>query len=205
MAAETGVGLVCMHAGHLPPRTDPRDPRYDDVMADVIGTVSDLAAAAVRAGVRHDGIVVDPGHDFGKVTVQSLEVTRRLPELVDTGWPVLVALSNKDFIGESLDLPTGERLVGTLAAASVSAWLGARLFRVHNVREVRQALDMVASIRGDRPPAVARRGVHAVDRPWLTAAGGRWCDRVPGAARTPPSSAGRWPGDSTAQPKRPEM
>ncbi len=160
VAAATGAGLVCMHAGHLPPRTDPHNPTYPDVTADVVETVNRLAADALAAGVRADGIVIDPGHDFGKTTVQSLEVTRRLSDLVDTGWPVLVALSNKDFIGETLDRPTGERLIGTLAAASVSAWLGARIFRVHNVAEVRQALDMVASIRGDRPPARAERGIY---------------------------------------------
>lgn len=160
VAAESGVGLVCMHAGHLPPRTDPHNPYYDDVVQDVVATVTSLADQAVTAGVRPDGILIDPGHDFGKTTVQSLEVTRRLHELVATGWPVLVALSNKDFVGETLDRPTGDRLIGTLAAASVSAWLGARVFRVHNVGEVRQTLDMVASIRGDRPPAVAKRGIY---------------------------------------------
>ncbi len=159
VAAASGAGLVCMHAGHLPPRTDPHNPSYDDVVADVIVTVGRLTEAALAAGVRPDGIVVDPGHDFGKTTVQSLEVTRRLGELVDTGWPVLVALSNKDFVGETLDLPTGERTDGTLAAVAVSAWLGARLFRVHDVRRTRQVLDMVASIRGDRPPAAAVRGI----------------------------------------------
>jgi dihydropteroate synthase len=127
---------------------------------DVIETVTRLASDAVAVGVRPDGILIDPGHDFGKITVQSLEVTRRLGELVSTGWPVLVALSNKDFVGETLDLPTDQRLTGTLAATAVSAWLGARVFRVHNVVQARQALDMVASIRGDRPPSVAVRGIH---------------------------------------------
>jgi dihydropteroate synthase len=70
-----------------------------------------------------------------------------------------VSLSNKDFVGETLDLPVGERLVGTLATTAVSAWLGARVFRAHNVRETRQVLDMVASIRGDRPPR-PRLGPH---------------------------------------------
>ena len=73
--------------------------------------------------------------------------------------PVLVALSNKKFIGETLDAATGERLVGTLAATAIAAWQGARVFRAHNVRETRQALDMVASIRGLRPPAVSRRAL----------------------------------------------
>ena len=72
---------------------------------------------------------------------------------------MLVALSNKDFVGETLDLPVDQRLPGTLAATAISAWHGARVFRAHQVRETRQVLDMVASIRGDRPPAVARRGL----------------------------------------------
>jgi dihydropteroate synthase len=79
--------------------------------------------------------------------------------MVQTGWPVLVSLSNKDFVGETLDLPVDQRLTGTLATTAVSAWLGARIFRAHNVKQTRQALDMVSSIRGDRPPAVARRGL----------------------------------------------
>jgi dihydropteroate synthase len=104
-------------------------------------------------------VLVDPGHDFGKNTRHSLEVTRRLPELVATGWPVLVSLSNKDFVGETLDRPVPERLTGTLATTAVCAWLGARVFRAHNVRETRETLDMVSAIRGDREPAVARRGL----------------------------------------------
>ena len=61
-------------------------------------------------------VLIDPAHDFGKNTFHSLEVTRRLGEMVDTGWPVLVSLSNKDFVGETLGLEVGERLTGTLAA-----------------------------------------------------------------------------------------
>ncbi|GAA2755670.1 dihydropteroate synthase [Actinopolymorpha rutila] len=159
VAAEFGTGLVCSHTGGLPPRTDPHRVAYADVVADVVARVTDLAERAVAAGVRRDGIVVDPTHDFGKNTWHSLEVTRRLDELVATGWPVLVALSRKDFIGETLDLPVGERLPGTLAATAVSAWQGARVFRAHDVRETRQVLDLVASIRGDRPPARPRRGL----------------------------------------------
>ncbi|MGI5213227.1 dihydropteroate synthase [Plantactinospora sp. CA-290183] len=159
VAADTGVGLLCSHAGGLPPRTRPHRVAFDDVVADVVGTVSGLAERAVRLGVRPDGILIDPAHDFGKNTRHSLEVTRRLADLTATGWPVLVALSNKDFIGETLDLPVEERLEGTLAATAVSAWLGARVFRAHQVRPTRRVLDMVASIRGDRPPALSRRGL----------------------------------------------
>jgi dihydropteroate synthase len=159
VAAETGVGLVCSHAGGVVPRTDPHRVAYDDVVSSVVSTVVGLAERAVSLGVRRDGIVVDPAHDFAKNTRHSLEVSRRLDELVATGWPVLVALSNKKFIGETLDAATGERLVGTLAATAVAAWQGARIFRAHNVRETREALDVVASIRGWRQPAVSRRAL----------------------------------------------
>ncbi|MFF5051744.1 dihydropteroate synthase [Micromonospora sp. NPDC000663] len=159
VAAQTGAGLVCSHAGGLVPRTRPHRAAFDDVVTDVVATVTGLAEGAVAAGVRPDGILIDPAHDFGKNTRHSLEITRRLDELTGTGWPVLVALSNKDFIGETLDLPVTERLEGTLAATAISAWLGARVFRAHQVAPTRRVLDMVASIRGDRPPAATRRGL----------------------------------------------
>ena len=159
VVAAGGGGLVCSHTGGLGPRTDPHRVAYADALADVRATVTAAAEAAVAAGVRRDGILIDPTHDFGKNTRHSLELTRRLDELVATGWPVLVALSRKDFVGETLDLPPDDRLPGTLAATAISAWHGARVFRAHDVRATRQVLDMVASIRGDRPPAVARRGL----------------------------------------------
>jgi dihydropteroate synthase len=159
VAAEHGAGLVCSHAGGLPPRTEPHRVAYDDVVADVVATVTASAERALAAGVRRDGILVDPAHDFGKNTYHSLEVTRRLDEVVATGWPVLVAVSNKKFLGETLDVDKDNRLEASLAATAVAAWLGGRVFRAHQVRETRRVLDTVASIRGTRPPAVARRAL----------------------------------------------
>ncbi len=159
VAAATGAGLVCAHAGGQQPRTRPHRVAYADVVADVVATVTGLAERAVALGVRRDGVLIDPAHDFGKNTRHSLEVTRRLGELVATGWPVLVSLSRKDFVGETLDLPPDDRLEGTLAATAVSAWLGARVFRAHDVTATRRVLDTVAAIRGTHPPAVARRGL----------------------------------------------
>jgi dihydropteroate synthase len=159
VAAEYGVGLVCSHAGGLAPRTDPFRVAYDDVVADVVGTVTTLADSAVAAGVRRDGILVDGAHDFGKNTYHSLELTRRLDELVATGWPVLAAVSNKKFLGEVLDVDKDGRLEATLAATAICAWHGARVFRAHQVAETRRVLATVAAIRGTRPPAVARRGL----------------------------------------------
>ncbi|MFF8565712.1 dihydropteroate synthase [Streptomyces albidoflavus] len=159
VAARHDVGLVCTHAGGARPRTRPHRVAYEDVVADILDVTVGLAERAVALGVRRDRIMIDPGHDFGKNTRHSLEATRRLGELAATGWPVLVSLSNKDFVGETLDRPVKERLVGTLATTAVSAWLGAQVYRVHEVAETRQVLDMVASIAGHREPAVARRGL----------------------------------------------
>ncbi|MFD8547971.1 dihydropteroate synthase [Streptomyces sp. NPDC059649] len=172
VAARYGVGLVCTHAGGIEPRTRPHRVAYDDVMADILRVTLGLAERAAELGVRRDAILIDPGHDFGKNTRHSLEATRRLDEMTtavpqalgfagagDTPLPVLVSLSNKDFVGETLDRPVKERLLGTLATTAVSAWLGAQVYRVHEVAETRQILDMVSSIAGHRPPAVARRGL----------------------------------------------
>ncbi|MGC5036725.1 MULTISPECIES: dihydropteroate synthase [unclassified Streptomyces] len=159
VAARHGVGLVCTHAGGARPRTRPHRIEYDDVMADILRVTVGLAERALALGVPRESIMIDPGHDFGKNTRHSLEATRRLEEMVATGWPVLVSLSNKDFVGETLDRPVTERLVGTLATTAVSAWLGAQVYRVHEVAETRQVLDMVAAIAGHRVPSVARRGL----------------------------------------------
>lgn len=159
VAGQFGVALVCTHAGGVEPRTRPHRITYDDVMADILTRTLALAERAVAVGVAPESVLIDPGHDFGKNTRHSLEATRRLPEMVATGWSVLVSLSNKDFVGETLDRPLEQRLIGTLAATSVCAWLGARVFRAHNVAETRQTLDMVSSIRGVRPPARTVRGL----------------------------------------------
>lgn len=160
VAARYGAALVCTHAGGVKPRTRPHRVGYQDVMKDILErTVYGEAERAAALGVPRDRILVDPGHDFGKNTRHSLEATRRLPEMTGTGWPVLVSLSNKDFVGETLDKPVKERLVGTLATTAVSAWLGARVYRVHEVAETRQVLDMVSAIQGLREPAAATRGL----------------------------------------------
>lgn len=185
VAARHGAGLVCTHAGGVRPRTRPHRVAYDSrdgerdnedderdvevdesgegggsgVVADILRVTLGLAEEAVALGVPRDAVLIDPGHDFGKNTRHSLQATRELGRLAETGWPVLVSLSNKDFVGETLDRPVDERLIGTLATTAISAWLGAQVYRVHEVAETRQVLDMVASIAGHRPPAVARRGL----------------------------------------------
>ena len=160
VAAAHGVAIVCTHTGGATPRTRPYRVEYDDVVAAAIADTTAYAERALAAGVARDSIVIDPAHDFGKNTFHSLELTRRLGEMVDTGWPVLVSLSNKDFVGETLDRPVGERLLGTLAATAICASAGARIYRVHEVVETRQVVDMAWTIAGRRLPARAIRGLQ---------------------------------------------
>lgn len=162
VAAELGAGYVVSHTGGLPPRTDPVNISYgpdpDDVVRDVVAGLLAGAARAVAAGVPAERVLVDPTLDFGKTTRNSLRVLRATGAVAQLGFPVLQALSRKDFVGETLNLGVDERLFGTLAATAIAGWLGTTVFRAHDVAATRQVADMVASIRGDRPPAVAVRG-----------------------------------------------
>ncbi len=162
VAAEIGAGYVVSHTGGLPPRTDPvaisYGPDPDDVVRAVLAGLSEGADRALAAGVPAERLLIDPTLDFGKTTRHSLRLLRATAQITSLGFPVLQALSRKDFVGETLDLPVADRLEGTLAATAVAAWLGATVFRAHDVLATRRVVDMVASIRGDRPPSVAVRG-----------------------------------------------
>jgi dihydropteroate synthase len=160
VAGDAGVGVVCSHTGGARPRTDPYRVEYPaGVLADVVATLRAAAARAVECGVPASSVLVDPTHDFGKNTWHSLELLRRTDVLAGLGHPLLVALSRKDFVGETLALPPEERLEGTLAATALAAWLGARVFRAHDVAATRRVLDLVAAVRGEAPPATAVRGL----------------------------------------------
>lgn len=159
VAAARGAGIVCSHTGGAVVRTRPHRVAYDDVVADVVAEVTSAAERALAAGVARDSIVIDPTHDFGKNTYHGLALLREVKVLVNTGWPVLMALSNKDFVGETLGVDLEQRLEGTLAATSLAAAAGARIFRVHEVAATRRVVDMVAAIAGTRPPARTLRGL----------------------------------------------
>lgn len=167
VAARIGAGVVCSHSGGLPPRTDPVAVRFapdgeseeDALLADVRRVLTSGARRALSVGIPRDRILLDPTLDFGKTTAHSLALVRHTQDFVDLGFPVLQAISRKDFVGESLDLPADERLEGSLAATAIAAWQGATVFRTHDVRATRRVLDMVATIRGDRPPVRQERGV----------------------------------------------
>lgn len=159
VAGANRVGYVCSHTGGVTPRTRPHRVYYDDVVADVIRETTALAERAVALGVPEDRIFIDPTHDFGKNTFHGLELLRRVDELVATGWPVLMALSNKDFVGETVDRGVGERVAGTLAATAWAAARGVAAFRVHEVAETVDVIRMTAAIAGDTPPLNTVRGL----------------------------------------------
>jgi dihydropteroate synthase len=160
VVAAGGAGYLAMHRGAAV-RTRPfRATHTPDVVAAVARELGALTEEAERRGVAADRILVDPGHDFGKTTRQSLELCRELPALLELGYPVLVALSNKDFIGETLDAPLTERVTGSVAAAVFSVLRGASIVRAHEVRETVEALRMTEALLGWRPPAVSVRGLE---------------------------------------------
>ncbi|HET6634634.1 MAG TPA: dihydropteroate synthase [Streptomyces sp.] len=152
VAAAHGAGYVCTHTGGRTPRAEPFRPDYPDVVAAVRDEVVRLAEQAEAAGVPRGGILID-GTGYGKNTADHLLLLRNVPEFTRTGWPVLMALSNKTFVGESLDVGLHDRLTGTLAATAIAARDGAAVFRAHQVGPTRQTVEMAAHINGTRPPA----------------------------------------------------
>lgn len=159
VAGAHNVGYVCSHTGGATPRTRPHRVHYDDVVADVIRETTTLAERAVDCGVPEDKVFIDPTHDFGKNTFHGLEILRRIDEVVATGWPVLMALSNKDFIGETTGRAVGERVAGTLAATAWCAARGVAAFRVHEVAETIDVIRTTAAIQGTTGPLATIRGL----------------------------------------------
>ena len=164
VAGQHRVGYVCSHTGGVTPRTRPHRVHYDDVVADVIAETTALAERAASLGVPEERIFIDPTHDFGKNTYHGLELVRRVDELVATGWPVLMALSNKDFVGETLNrgldgADITERVPGTLAATAWAAARGVAAFRVHEVEATLDVIRMTAAIQGEMAPLHTVRGL----------------------------------------------
>lgn len=164
VAGQHRVGYVCSHTGGITPRTRPHRVHYYDVVADVIAETTALAERAASLGVPEERIFIDPTHDFGKNTYHGLELLRRVDELVATGWPVLMALSNKDFVGETLNrgldgADITERVPGTLAATAWAAARGVAAFRVHEVEATLDVIRMTAAIQGEMAPLHTVRGL----------------------------------------------
>lgn len=152
LAGASGAGLVLMHM-----RGNPRTMQSDVAYADLVGEVAEALRAAtdeaIRRGCEPGQLVIDPGIGFGKSARGSLELLGKIDAIAELGYPVLVGPSRKSFIGETLGLPLDERVEGTVAACVAAYVRGARLFRVHDVAEVRRALDLTAALETARTDA----------------------------------------------------
>lgn len=158
LVAETGATLVLTHSLAAPGVHHPR-PTYADVVAEVRDRLLSLRDTARAAGVRDDQLVVDPGPDLNKNTRHTLELCRRFDEITALGLPTLVALSNKDFVGETLDRAKPERLVGSAVAAAWCVQRGGRILRVHDAAGGVDTARMCEAILGWREPAYERHNV----------------------------------------------
>jgi dihydropteroate synthase len=158
VVAEHGATVVITHSRAAPRQHFPR-PQYADVVAEVKRFLAERVEYAVSQGVDQDRIVLDPGHDLNKNTRHSLELTRRLSEIADLGLPLLVAVSNKDFVGEATGLAKPDRMPASIAAATACALDGARILRMHDVSAAVGAARMLECILGWREPAELRHNI----------------------------------------------
>jgi dihydropteroate synthase len=144
VVASAGARCCLMHMlGE--PRTMQNDPRYDDVVADVKAFLEERLAFAVAAGIAEERVILDPGIGFGKTAEHNLELLARLRELTTIGPPVMVGTSRKSFLGRLTGRPVDQRVAGTIASSVVAYEHGARVFRVHEVAPVWDALTVAAA------------------------------------------------------------
>ena len=146
VAAETGAGLVLMHMLGSP-ETMQNDPRYDDVVSNVRNFLEERMAAAVAQGVSPLQVALDPGIGFGKTDEHNLALLNGIGELAAAGRPVLIGVSRKSLFGRLLGREVDDRLAGSLAAAVYSVMRGARILRVHDVKESCDAIRLVDTLR----------------------------------------------------------
>ncbi|MEO6644197.1 MAG: dihydropteroate synthase [Specibacter sp.] len=164
VVAESGAHLVITHSLAKPRTSYPR-PRYDDVVAEVAAFLAQKVELAISLGVPAEKIIIDPGHDLNKNTLHTLEITRRFNEIAALGFPALAAVSNKDFIGETLDQDKSDRLEGSLAAGVICILGGARILRMHNVASANSAIRMTEAVLGWREPAYLAHNMGEVNLP----------------------------------------
>jgi dihydropteroate synthase len=158
VAAESGSTLIVTHSVAAP-RTWHSRPMYEDVVAEVRSFLLDRVHAALARGVSHDKIIIDPGHDLNKNTVDSLRLTRRLADITALGYPVLASVSNKDFVSETLGRPVNDVREGTLATIVYCVLQGARILRVHDARSTATAVHMLSGILGWSQPTGTRHNM----------------------------------------------
>jgi dihydropteroate synthase len=144
VVAEAGVDVCLMHMKGEPHNMQ-EDPRYDDVVSEVKAFLEERLALALADGVREDRIWLDPGIGFGKTLEHNLALLRRLDEIVAIGRPVLIGPSRKRFIGKLTGRAEQDRLAGSLSAVVLAFERGASMFRVHDVREARDALSVAGA------------------------------------------------------------
>ena len=144
-AADTGLPVCLMHM-QGEPRTMQQHPQYDDVVAEVVGFLQQRIQAAEVAGISRSKIIVDPGFGFGKTLEHNLELLRNLAKFKSFDMPILAGLSRKSMIGMALGLPVEQRLNASIALALIAVSQGARIVRVHDVRETVEALRMYETV-----------------------------------------------------------
>lgn len=144
-AAAAGAAVVATHI-RLRPRVRDPEPRYDDVVASVAARLTDLAAAAVDAGIPRSRVILDAGLDLGKTTEHSLALLGASSRLATLGCPLLLSASNKTFLGDTLGLGLDERSNASLAAAAYGITAGCRILRVHDVAGTVRIRDMLAAV-----------------------------------------------------------
>ncbi len=147
LVAERGCPVVLMHMlGE--PKSMQRDPRYDNVVREVRDFLVSRVEYAISAGVREENVILDPGIGFGKTLRHNLELLNGLNVFVELGFFVLVGASRKSFLGKILGSDaTGDRLFGTVATNVIAYERGATLFRVHDIRANKEALEVAAAVR----------------------------------------------------------
>ncbi|HET9105159.1 MAG TPA: dihydropteroate synthase [Solirubrobacteraceae bacterium] len=144
VVAASGADLCLMHMRGTP-RTMQHDPRYDDVVRDVAAFLRERLDAAVAAGIAEERIALDPGIGFGKTGAHNLELLRRTGELTALGRPLVIGTSRKSFLGRITDRPVKDRIAATIATNLVAYERGARIFRVHDVAPIHDALQVAAA------------------------------------------------------------
>ncbi len=146
LAARAGVGVILMHMKGTP-RTMQANPRYGDVVAEILRFFREKLRIALRAGIPRDKIAIDPGIGFGKGPEHNVEILRRLDEFRGLGCALAIGTSRKSFIGHYLGRPVDDRLSGTAATVAAAILRGADLVRVHDVREMVDVARMTDLLR----------------------------------------------------------
>lgn len=146
VVSDSNVGVCLMHM-QGEPRTMQADPQYTEVVREVRGFLRDQAAELEAAGVGRSRIMIDPGFGFGKSLAHNLTLLRELGAFATTGYPVMVGMSRKSMIGKVTDRDVDERVHGSVAVATLAAWLGAAVVRAHDVGATRDALAMINAVK----------------------------------------------------------